>query len=189
MVFPKKLYRNTKVNACSPDGDTNFFVIVAGVLQGDTLAPYLFIICLHYVLRMSLDLIKENSFTLKTRSKRYSAEIITDLNYADDLRYLANAPAQAESLLYSLKRAAGGIGLHLNTNKMEYMCFNQEGTISTLNGGHLKLIDKFTYLGCSISSTERDVNMCLAKAWTAIDWLSIIWKSDLSDKIKRFSSK
>ena len=40
------LYRNTKVKVCSPDGDTDYFDIIAGVLQGDTLAPYLFIICL-----------------------------------------------------------------------------------------------------------------------------------------------
>ena len=45
------LYRNTKVKVHSPDGDTEYFDIVAGVLQGDTLAPYLFAICLDYVLR------------------------------------------------------------------------------------------------------------------------------------------
>ena len=45
------LYRNTKVKVRSSDGDTEFFDIVAEVLQGDTLAPYLFIICLDYVLR------------------------------------------------------------------------------------------------------------------------------------------
>ena len=39
------LYRNTKVKVGSPDGDTEYFDIVAGVLQGGTLAPYLFIIC------------------------------------------------------------------------------------------------------------------------------------------------
>ena len=48
----------------------------------------------------------------------------------------------------------------------------------------LKSLDKFTYLGNSISSTENDINMWLPKAWTAIDRLLIIWKSDLSDKIK-----
>ena len=37
------LYRNTKVKIRSPVGDTDYFDIVAGVLQGDTLAPYLFI--------------------------------------------------------------------------------------------------------------------------------------------------
>ena len=54
--FPKEtvtaimmLYKNMKVKVCSADGDTDFFDIVAGVLQGDTSAPYLFIICLDYV--------------------------------------------------------------------------------------------------------------------------------------------
>ena len=49
------LYRNSKVKVHSPDGDTEYFDIVAGVLQGDTLAPYLFIICLDHVLRISID--------------------------------------------------------------------------------------------------------------------------------------
>ena len=53
------LYRNTNVKVCSPDEDTDYFNIVAGVLQGDTLAPYLFIICLDYVLRTSFDKIKK----------------------------------------------------------------------------------------------------------------------------------
>ena len=65
------LYRNTKVKVRSPVGDTDYFDIVAGVLQGDILAPYLFIICLDYVLRTSIDKIKENSFKLtKERSRR-----------------------------------------------------------------------------------------------------------------------
>ena len=64
------------------------------------------------------------------------------------------------------------------------MCFRQEGAISTLSGMPLKLVDKFTYLGSNISSTESDVSICIGKAWTAINRLSIIWKSDLTDKIK-----
>ena len=43
----------------------------------------------------------------------------------------------------------------------------------------------FTYLSSSISSTESDDNVCLAKAWTASDRLLIIWKSGLSDKVKQ----
>ena len=58
------LYRNTKVKVCSPDGNTKYFDIVAGVLQGDTLAPNLFITCLDYVLRTSIDNIRANSFKL-----------------------------------------------------------------------------------------------------------------------------
>ena len=64
------IYRSTKVKVRLADGDTEYFNIVAGVLQGDTLAPYLFIICLDYVLRTSIDRIKENGFKLtKKRTK------------------------------------------------------------------------------------------------------------------------
>ena len=88
------LHRNTKVKVCSSDGDTDYFGIVAGVLQGDTLAQYLFIICLDYVLRTPINKIKENGFKLtKERSRRYPAQTIMDTDYADDITLLANAPA------------------------------------------------------------------------------------------------
>ena len=92
------LYRNTKVKVRSPDGDTEYFDIVAGVLQGYTLAPYLFIICLDSVLRNSIDKIRENGFELtKKRGRRYPAKKITDADYADDIALLGNTPNQAET--------------------------------------------------------------------------------------------
>ena len=80
--------------------------------------------------------------------------------------------------------AAVGIGLHVNAHKMEYMCYNQTRDISTLDGTSLKLVDKFTYLGSSVSSTEKDIDTRLTKAWTAVDRLLIIWKSALTNKMK-----
>ena len=65
------------------------------------------------------------------------------------------------------------------------ICFNQTGDISTQGGSALKLVDKFTYIGNSVSSTEKDIDTRITKVWTAIDKLSIIWKSDLTDKMKR----
>ena len=106
--------------------ETDYFDIVAGVLQGDTLAPYHFIICLDYVLRTSIDKMKENGFKLtKERSWMYPAQTITDASYADGIAILANASAQAETLLHSLEWAAAGIGLHVKAHKTEYVCFNQ----------------------------------------------------------------
>ena len=84
-----------------------------------------------------------------------------------------------------MERVAAGIGLHVNAHKTEYMCFNQTGDISTLDGTSRKLVDKFTYLGSSVSSTEKDIDTRLTKVWTAIDKLLIIWKSNLTDKMKR----
>ena len=166
----------------SPDGNTDYFDIVAGVPQEDTLAPYLFTICLDYALRMSIDRMKENDFKqTKERSRRYPAQTITYADYADDVALLANTLPSSNP--------GTSIGLHVNAHKTEYMGFNKRGDISTPNGSSLKLIEKFTYLGNSVSSTETDINTRLAKAWTANCSLSVIWKSDLTDKMKRCFSK
>ena len=101
---------------------------------------------------------KENGFKqAKERNGRFPAQTITDVNYADDIALLANTLVQVESLLHSLERAAGDIGRHVNADKTEYMYFNQRGDI-ILKGGPLKLVDKFTYLESSVSSTENDIN-------------------------------
>ena len=70
-------------------------------------------------------------------------------------------------------------------NKKSLILFFQAGNISTLDRTSLKLVDKFTYQGSSVSSTEKDIDTRLTKAWTAIDKLSVIRKSDLTDKMKR----
>ena len=89
---------------------------------------------------------RNNVFKLiKERNRRYLAHTIADADYANNVALLANTPTQAKTQLLSLERAAAGIGLHVNADKTEYMCFNQRGDISTLNGSSLKLVDKFTY--------------------------------------------
>ena len=95
------------------------------------------------------------------------------MDYANDKALLANTLAQAETMLHSVKRADAGIGLHVNTHKAEYIGFSPRDNIFILNGRSLKEVDKFTYL-----------NTRLAKAWTAIGRLSVIRKSDQTDKMK-----
>ena len=158
------------------------------MLQGDTLAPYLFILSLDYVLKTSIDKMKYNGFKLaKEISRRYPAQTITDADYADDTAHLANTCTLI--LLRSLEQATACTGLHVIADETEYMCFNRRSDISTLNDSSLKLVGKFTYLGSSVSSTENDINTRLAKAWTAIDRLLVIWKSDRTDKKKSFFYK
>ena len=123
---------------------------------------------------MSINAMKENSFILKkARSRWYPAQTITNADYADDMALLANVPTPVESLLNSLEWTAGGISLHVNADKMEYMCFNQKGDIFTLNGGSLKLMDKFMYLRSSISSTENDINMRMNCYWQVFTHMEV----------------
>ena len=67
------------------------------------------------------------------------------------------------TLVHSLERAAAGIGLHVNAHKTEHMRYNQTGNITTLDGASLRLVDKFTYLGSSVSSTENDIDTRLTR--------------------------
>ena len=115
----KHTHTHTPIYIRSPDGETEYVDIVAGVSQGDTLAPYLLIIYLDYVLRISIDK-KENGFWLtKKKSRRYHAKTITDADYADDIAILANTPNKAETLLDSLEQAAADTGFHVNAPKTE----------------------------------------------------------------------
>ena len=104
---------------------------------------------------------KYNGFKLVKERKKISRPLRTWTTPMTAL--LTNTLAQAETLLHSLERAAAGIGLHVKADKTEYMCFNQRGDISTLNGSSLKLVDKFIYQGSSVSSTKTDINTRLAK--------------------------
>ena len=106
--------------------------------------PHLFIICLDYVLRTSIDRIRENSFELtKKRSRRYPAKTITDADYADDIAILANAPNQAEILLHSLEQAATSIGLHVNAHKTECALTNR----------------RHFHTGRNLSETRRQIHL------------------------------
>ena len=85
------LNKYSKAMVHSSNGDTEFFDIVCGLFQGDTLAPYFLIICLDYILWTSVDLKKENDLILKkARSRWYPAVTITNADFTDDLAFLTN---------------------------------------------------------------------------------------------------
>ena len=106
--------------------------------------------------------------TKKARSRRYLAETIIDTDYVD------NPVLAYKYLLHSPEQVARGIGLHVNSDKIEFMSFKQDGVILTWNGKPLKLVDLFTYLGSNISSTEGNVNLCIG--WLVV-W--ILWHINL----------
>ena len=76
----------------SVNGDTDYSDIEAGGRQGDTLAPYLFIICRDTMLGMTIYKMKDNGFKLaKLWSQRYSVQSNTD--YTENIALYANTPA------------------------------------------------------------------------------------------------
>ena len=150
------LYRNTRSMVRSPDGDTAFFEITTGVLQGDTLAPFLFILCLDYILKTSVDINAELGFTLtERRSRRYPATHITDIDYADDIAITTNDMKSVNTLLHQIEVTSNEIGLSINTEKTQYMKLNQNSdsddiTINSINGKIIAKVENVNYLGSCI---------------------------------------
>ena len=92
----EKLYEGTRAKVLSPNSETQYFEILGSVLPGDTLAPYLFTIVIDYIMRMAIDGKEELGFIHNPkRSRRYPAEVITDLDYADDIVLICHEIAQA----------------------------------------------------------------------------------------------
>ena len=120
------LYKNTQPMVRSPDGDTSFFKITTGALQGDTLAPFLFTVCLDYVLKNSLDINSNIGFTLSQSRSRRSPEIcLTIIDYADDIVVTTDSVNAAMTLLHKIEEKSSYIGLKINTDKTEYITLNQ----------------------------------------------------------------
>ena len=124
------VYINTRAMVISPDGDTPFFKITTGDLQGDTIEPFLFIICLDYVLRKSIDCNTELGFNITERkSTIYPAVNMTNADYVDNIAITTNNLREVNLLLHSIEKSAKEIGLHINVDITEYMTFNQHNTI------------------------------------------------------------
>ena len=140
------------------------------------------------MLRRAIDENKELGLTLtKQKSRRYPGKKITEADYADDLAVLADTLKDATTLLHNIEKVAKQIRLYLNADKTEFICENQDASVGlkSLADKHIKQVLDFKYLGSYIASTEHDVNIRLGKAWNALNQLDKIWKSNLSDNLKR----
>jgi len=94
------MYDNSKAFVATEDGDTDTFDINVGVLQGDTLAPFLFIIVVDYVLRQVLDSSQKLGFQLQSkRGSRQPAKFLSDLDFADDIALMSSLWENAQTLL------------------------------------------------------------------------------------------
>ena len=183
----KILYTETSATVLSPDGETSPFDICAGILQGDTLAPFLFIIVVDYVLRMSVDKINNLGLEIQPRrSSRNPAVYLTDTDFADDIALISGSLINAQNLLLSLESAAKCVGLNFNESKTEYVNKTSDLTtqLKTLSGYILKCKDDYKYLGSFISSSEKDFNARKGMAWSACNNLHKIWTSKLHVSIK-----
>ena len=165
------MHENTSTVVITPEGETEQFPIDTGVLQGDPLAPFLFIICLDYALRSAIT--DSDGLTLKRRrSSRHPAVVLPDLNYADDIALLENSIKSAQDLLIHVKKASEDVGLFLNAPKTKYMHLNSSSntTLVSSDGSPIELVQDFKYLG-GYTDTGYDMNTRIGQAWSTLNSL------------------
>ena len=120
------MYNGSKAHVMTPDGPSDEFEITAGVLQGDTLAPFLFVIIVDWVMRNAIEEIGEDvGFSLQQNSNRIgrrrdgSPVELTDLEFADDIALLSDNMTDAQRLLAAVEHWALAVGLKMNKGKTE----------------------------------------------------------------------
>lgn len=180
------MYENPTNFVQSRDGPTKEFPTTAGILQGDTLAPFLFVIVVDCALRQSVDTIRDKGLVVRRRSGRQSGKYITDLDYADEVALIAEHITSAQTLLISFEEATAKIGLRLNTKKAECMLMNEDPThpsITSMDGAHIKEVEDFKYLGSYVADSRKDFLARKGQAWNSCNKLRV-WQSGISTSTK-----
>ena len=172
-------------------GEDSSFNLSVGVLQGDTLAPYLFIIVLDFVLRSSMVddcgiLISKKSGTTRRGNP---AMYLTDLDFADDIVLFGATIPKAQKLLHNLEKMALTVGLRINLNKTEYILVGEWGNRKQksirIQSGVLKRVEDYKYLGSWLLNSQKDFEIRKDLAWKAIIKLFRVWKSNfISREVK-----
>lgn len=179
------LYTDTTACVRTSTGCTDEFCTTSGVLQGDTLAPYLFVIVMDYIMRISLT--AEDGYTVRRRlSARHTAVKIPALAYADDAALMSDNGEAAQRQLYRFETASAKVGLRLNASKTKTMFIGDipHVDIHTSSGSPLAACDDFCYLGCNVADNTGAFQRRRQLAWVAACKLTTVWNSEASDGAK-----
>jgi hypothetical protein len=166
-----------------------------GVLQGDTLAPYLFITVLDRILRGMPKRGILLSQPAPKPTKRQEALICTvqetrmsHLAYADDVCIMANTAADLQIMFSYFEQEALKVGLRVNmgAGKTERIVIGSDpGRICTQTNKEVPIVKEYKYLGVKIVSPEADMARRKGCAWAALKRCDDIWKSRATMNTKR----
>jgi hypothetical protein len=149
------------------------FDVTTGVLKGDTLAPFLFVIVIDYVMRNAeSDHTNEKGecgfVTNSRQSSRQPATTVHDLDFADDIALLESNFDRAQMQLITTASRAEEVGLQVNIKKTQVL--TNQNTINRpiqLNRQDIQWVENFKYLGSIMLSSATDIKVRKGQAWNA----------------------
>ena len=114
------LYWSSSVQVVTPYGLTDKIPVRRGVLQGDTLSPYLFIMVIDRVLRRA-QLDESWGYRVQTRRRSLGDIYVTDLAFADDITLISSEFSYADLMLQAVAASGREAGLEINVEKTEVL--------------------------------------------------------------------
>ena len=184
------LYYGAKAVVATTDGGP-FELRICWVLQGDTLAPYLFVlVVVDYILRCA---IPDNThcFTISPRVGTWShtslpAFTVSDLDFEDDIALFSHNHVDTRFPLTAVEQEALPAGLKINRKKTEYMLvgdFKSDPGLTVIESP-IAHVDDFKYLGSWVVSSSKDFEVQRAQATQACKLMYRVWQSSVSHKMK-----
>lgn len=178
------MYQDTTAAVLTPDGPSDLFSTTSGVLQGDTLAPFLFVLVMDWVLRTGLPTAEDGFLLCRRTSRRHPEKRLCVLGYADDLALLSSTADGAQRLLDGLTAAAARVGLVVNAEKTEVLTVPHNLPAEILlrdadgRGTLLPRCRQFIYLGGLVPDAGDDFARRRGKAWAAFRSLRAVLLSE-----------
>eukprot|EP00057_Strongylocentrotus_purpuratus_P023161 XP_011677635.1 PREDICTED: uncharacterized protein LOC105444715 [Strongylocentrotus purpuratus] len=163
------------VSAVRVNGElTDWFKTTVGVRQGCALSPQLFNILLEAVMLYAIHDTKIGV--------RVQGQLINNLRFADDIVLIADNDRDLQTIVDLVHQSSSNFGLKINITKTEVQAISKQPQLLNINvgGEQLKQVDKFTYLGGTISQTgscSEEVKHRIGKAIGAFQALKKIWAS------------
>ena len=186
------LYKNSKSAVMVDGGLSDPFNVTTGVLQGDVLAPFLFVVLVDYLLKKATSQLDSGVVTHPRRSRRHPAKSLNDLDFADDIALLESSISRAQAQLTKTAEAAADLGLVISAPKTEYLTVNcNPQPALQVYGGPINHVSDFRYLGSMVASGSSDLKRRKSLAWCAFWKLEQLWKSphiSNSTKVKLFNT-
>lgn len=170
-----------------------------GVLQGDTLAPYLFILVMDSILRALDDddgvfVTNKGLPTKRQKAMGKTSGGIPALGFADDVLLVSHQSEGLQRLLTTFESQANRTGLKLNMGKGKTERFvikkgklviGDKDVITTLSGAEVPAVTDYKYLGINILDYEKDFKRRKGMAWAAVSRFKGTWKSNAPWDVKR----
>jgi exonuclease III len=179
------LYQDTSASVLTSDGVTDDFCTSSGVLQGDTLAPFLFVLLLDWVLRVAIPNDSHGILVKRRVGRRVPERRISVLAYADDLALVSSSAAGAQAMLDSLVTTARRVGLAVNASKTEVLSVPGPHADILFESNPLPVCRSFVYLGGQVPSCAEDLTRRKRLAWSALARLRVVFASAaLSDGLR-----